>query len=94
MVENHFKLSIVVFISIFSHSTSFIISVMFRMSVATISDDAAMLHMVNSVRYSVSLCPGQCSIRVPLIQPWEYVSRLYIIFCIVLDIHNSNYKKQ
>ena len=50
--------------------TSFIMFVMLRTSVATISEDAPRLHRLNSVLYSVSVCPGQCSNGLSLSQPY------------------------
>ena len=41
-------------------SVSFMTAVMLRTSVATMSGDCVMAHTANSVRYSSSLCPGQC----------------------------------
>ena len=55
-------------ISVFSR-TSFIMSVMLRTSVATIREDAPRLQRLNSVLYSTSVCPGQCSNGLLLSQP-------------------------
>ena len=46
-------------------------SVILRTSVATISEDAPKLHKLNSVLYSVSVCPGQCSNDLSLSQPYR-----------------------
>lgn len=51
--------------------TSFIMSVILRTSVATISEDAPRLHKLNSVLYSVSVCPGQCTNGLSLSQPYR-----------------------
>ena len=51
--------------------TSFITSVMLRTSVATSREAAIMHHRLNSVRYSLSVCPGQCLISTGRAHPWD-----------------------
>lgn len=55
--------------------TFFIMSVIFLISVATISGEPIIHHMMNSEIYSVSVWPGQCSNGLSSLQPCPPVYR-------------------